>query len=110
MMHKFNFSLLMHQMSVINNLLSPLEIQQNIASRFKAVRLSQNMTQRALSARSGVSYGSLQRFEATGEISLKSLVQLSIALGRAGDMNALFPDPGLENLFADPPKTRKRAR
>lgn len=43
-----------------------------------------------LSDKSGVSLGSLKRFEQTGEISLASLVALAEALGCEDDLRGLF--------------------
>ena len=54
--------------------------------RFKALRLDQGLTQQGLARRSGVSLGSLKRFEATGQISLESLLHLAQAMGRIDDM------------------------
>ncbi len=67
-------------MSLVNNLISPLDIRVSIADRFKRIRLDQNVSQEQLAERSGVSLGSLRRFESKGEISLKSLVRLAISL------------------------------
>ena len=48
---------------------------QEIAERAKFRRLEQNLTQEGLALRSGVSLGSIKRFERSGEISLKSLME-----------------------------------
>ncbi len=77
-------------MSLVNNLISPLDIRVSIADRFKRIRLDQNVSQEQLAERSGVSLGSLRRFESKGEISLKSLVRLAISLNRAQDFDSLF--------------------
>ena len=58
--------------------------------RFKQRRISCNLTQKNLSEKSGVSLGSLKRFEAKGEISLRSLVKLSIVLGSQDDFDLVF--------------------
>ena len=50
-------------MSLVNNLISPLDIRVSIADRFKRIRLDQNVSQEQLAERSGVSLGSLRRFE-----------------------------------------------
>ena len=39
---------------------------------------------------SGVSYGSIKRFEATGQISLLSLTKIAIALDIADDLRSIF--------------------
>jgi len=58
---------------------SPVEIAGNIfAGPHAAAEL--NLTQAALASRSGVSLGTLKRFERYGEISLKNLLLLAVAL------------------------------
>ena len=51
------------------------------AVRFKLLRLMQGWTQEGLAVRSGVSLGSLKRFETTGLIAYDSLLRLASALG-----------------------------
>ena len=53
------------------------DVTQNVVS----TRKQRKLTQAQLAEQSGVSLGSLRRFEQTGEISFKSLVQLLIVLG-----------------------------
>ena len=65
---------------------------QEIAERAKFKRLEQNLTQEGLALRSGVSLGSIKRFERSGEISLKSLIDIALALGCLEDFSALFAD------------------
>lgn len=81
-----------------------------IAKRIKAIRLEQNLTQEGLSLRSGVSLGSVKRFERTGEISLKSLINLSLSLGIMGDFDKLSTtEKPIESLFnKKESKVRKR--
>ena len=69
---------------------SPQEIMQDIAARAKAKRLEQKLTQQGLSVRSGVSLGTIKRFERFGEISLKSLIDIALALGCLDDFEDLF--------------------
>ncbi len=71
---------------------SQQEVMQEIAERAKFKRLEQNLTQEGLALRSGVSLGSIKRFERTGEISLKSLIDIALALGCLEDFDALFAD------------------
>ena len=59
---------------------SQQEVMQEIAERAKLKRLEQNLTQEGLALRSGVSLGSIKRFERSGEISLKSLIDIALAL------------------------------
>ena len=48
--------------------------------------------------RTGVSYGSIRRFEQTGEISLLSLVKIANALDCLEDFNELFKKPPVTNI------------
>lgn len=66
------------------------EINVDIAKRMVAIRRRRKISQKELAKRSGVSLGSLKRFEQTGEISLLSLTKLSIALGLEDEMEKLF--------------------
>lgn len=65
---------------MLTELLNYYEIAQKIASDVKELRLRENLTQQALAKKSGVSLGSLKRFETTYEISLKNLIQLGLTL------------------------------
>ena len=56
------------------------EIDNDIANRMVKLRKRRKITQKALAAKSGVSLGSIKRFEQSGEISLQSLTKLAIAL------------------------------
>lgn len=48
------------------------EMNGALALRLKNIRKRRGLSQQQLSERSGVSYGSLKRFESTGQISLLS--------------------------------------
>ena len=72
------------------NMITPGEIQMAIASRARDHRLDLNLSQQTLSEKSGVSYGSLKKFEQTGQISLESLLKLAVILGCMDDFKALF--------------------
>ena len=62
----------------------------DIAQREKAMRKKQKLSRAELSKKSNVSYGSLKRFEETGNISLASLIKLAIALDSIGEFETLF--------------------
>lgn len=70
----------------------PEEINKIIASKIRFIRKKQKISQQLLSKKSGVSYGSVKRFEQSGEVSLISLTKIAIAL----NLNL-----ALENLFED---------
>ena len=69
---------------------TPTEIDQEIAKRIKIIRKRKKITQKELSDRSNVSYGSLKKFEQTGDISLKSLTKIAIELGVINELKSLF--------------------
>ncbi len=80
----------------------------DIAKRAKDRRLLLNMTQAELAERSGVSLGSVRRFENRGLISLSALLNIALVLGNLDDFEHLFPKSTPMNLFAPEPKKRLR--
>lgn len=96
------------------NMETPGETQKALASRVRDRRLELNLSQQTLSEKSGVSYGSLKKFEQTGQISLESLLKLAVVLGRMDDFKALFAKASaitalnLDELIIE--KKRKRGR
>lgn len=89
---------------------TPQEIRLGIAAKAQAKRLALNMSQKDLAARSGVSLGSVKRFETTGEISLASLLAIALILNDLEAFSGLFNPPRTENLFKpQSPALRKRA-
>ena len=102
---------------LVSNLMedyNPQALAKGIAKRVKARRLELNLTQAALSKRSGVSLGSLQRFENQAEISLKSLLKLAVALNATEEFKQLFSKVNYQNIGDviknQENKTRKRGR
>ena len=75
-----------------------IEINMEIADRIVRLRKRKKISQKELAVRSGGSLGSLKRFEQTGEISLKSLTMLAIALGVEGELDALFSEVPFESI------------
>ncbi len=92
---------------------TPREIQFDIAERAKLCRLELNLTQSGLAKRSGVSLGSIKRFELTGEISLNSLLKLAIVLENLDTFDIVFtkkrPKVTLDEIIKAK-KTPKRGR
>lgn len=68
------------------------EMNQALAKRLRSVRKRRGYSQETLSDMSGVSFGSLKRFETTGQISLLSLTKIAVALGCADEIRHLFTD------------------
>ena len=69
-----------------------MEIDRDIAKRMAQLRKRRKISQKELAVRSGVSLGSLKRFEQSGEISLQSLTKLAIALEVEGELEDLFSE------------------
>lgn len=66
------------------------EIDLQVAKRISRIRKRRGITQEQLSEMSGVSFGSVKRFERTGQISLLSLTKLATSLGCAEEIRTLF--------------------
>ena len=66
------------------------EINKDIANKIIRLRKRKKITQSKLAMMSGVSLGSIKRFEQSGEISLQSLTKIAIALSVEGELENLF--------------------
>ena len=76
-----------------NNFLNqktPNEIAKNLAEKIKLRRKKLKISQESLTQKSGVSLGSIKRFETKYEISLQSFIKIAIALDLDGDFENLF--------------------
>ncbi|MBP8213049.1 MAG: helix-turn-helix domain-containing protein [Saprospiraceae bacterium] len=73
----------------------PSDIQSALAERFRKLRKAEGYSQTEMAQRSGVSLGSLKRFELTGQISLESLLKLAYLLDRLDDFMKVF-EPGVD--------------
>ena len=69
---------------------TPEELDQELAQRVRKIRKRRSITQEKLASISGVSYGSIKRFETTGQISLLSLTKIAIALDLADELRNIF--------------------
>ena len=76
----------------IDNILSKTaeELDQKLAQRVRNIRKRRSISQEKLASMSGVSYGSVKRFEMTGKISLLSLTKIAMALDIAGELRDIF--------------------
>lgn len=79
----------------------PLDIMLSMAQKVRALRKQVKMSQSELAQRSGVSFGSVKRFESGGEISFESLLKIANVFNRLEDFN-----PVLE-LRDDPERIKK---
>ncbi len=69
---------------------TPEEINLALAKRLSRIRKRRNLSQVQLSEKSNVSYGSIKRFETSGQISLLSLTRLCVALDCVEEIRNLF--------------------
>lgn len=77
---------------------NPNEIARQIAARVRERRLELDLTQEGMAARSGVKFATYRRFEQTGKISLKALLQIGFALNMLSDFDALFSHRQYQSL------------
>jgi len=80
----------------------PSDILMSTAKNVAELRKELNWTQQDLVEKSGVSYGSIKRFERFGKISFESLLKIAEALSRLDDFETLLVPRGnkrLEKLF-----------
>ena len=87
------------------------QISAELATRVRARRKERGLTQAQLAEKSGVSLGSIKRFETTHEVSLTSLVKIAIALGYADDFDSLFSERAyrsIDEVIADAERNRRR--
>ena len=77
---------------------TPEELDQKLAQRVRKIRKRRSITQEKLASISGVSYGSIKRFETTGQISLLSLSIISIALYLADELRSIFTQVPYKNI------------
>ncbi|TVQ64821.1 MAG: XRE family transcriptional regulator [Balneolaceae bacterium] len=93
---------------------TPKEVSDDIAGRAKQRRLQLNITQKELAERSGVSFGSVKRFEQKGEVSLKNLLQIAVVLRSLDEFSKLFQPESYRTIdeMLEQKKTtvRERAR
>lgn len=103
---------------VMNNILSfnianPNEVAAQIAKRVKARRLELNLTQEGLASRAGVKFATYRRFEQTGEVSLRGLLQIGFALNSLADFDGLFAQKqyqSLDDVMNESTTNRKRGK
>ena len=95
------------------NVANPSDIALQIAARVKARRLELNLTQERLASRAGVKFATYRRFEQTGEISLRGLLQVGFALNCLDEFNDLFAQKqyqSLDDVLNEQRVNRKRGK
>ncbi len=74
------------------------ELDKKIADRVRLIRKRRSISQEKLAQLSDVSFGSVKRFETTGQISLISLTKIAMALDMADDLRQLFTEVPYRNI------------
>lgn len=77
---------------------TPEEINFALAQRLVRIRKRRDLSQQVLAEKSNVSYGSIKRFETTGQISLISLTKLCIALDCVDEIKNLFTNVAYDSI------------
>ena len=100
--------------SMIPNLDTAVDVREAVRTRMRSRRISLGFSQADLATRSGVSLGTLKRFERIGEVSLATLLAIADALDALDGFQGLFPPIEARTLDeverqAQPPK-RVRVR
>lgn len=102
----------------MNNILSfintnPNDVATQLAIRVKARRLELNLTQEGLATRAGIKFATYRRFEQTGEISLRGLIQIAFALNTLSEFDNLFAQKqyqSLDDVLNEQVANRKRGK
>ncbi len=98
-------------LSLLNK--TPDLILGSIAGRLKERRLEKNWTQKFLASKAGMPIATYRRFERKGEVSLRGLVMIAIALEMEDDFETLFTTKGYQSIDklieSNEKKQRKRA-
>ena len=83
----------------------PAEVLNSTAAKFRKLRKKAGLSQVEFAERSGVSLGSIKRFESSGKISLESFLKLLHILDRLNEFDGILM-PGdemeaIEKLFSN---------
>lgn len=73
-------------------------IIENLVERVIRRRKELKISQKEMAKQSGVSYGSIRRFESTGQISLESLMKIARVINSLEDFDLLFKTPQIIDI------------
>lgn len=77
----------------------PAEVLINTAAKLRKLRKKAGLSQLEFAGRSGVSLGSIKRFESSGKISLESFLKLLHILDRLDEFDGIFmPGDDMEDI------------
>jgi transcriptional regulator with XRE-family HTH domain len=94
-------------------LTSPFEVKQRLKARAKQRRLAANLTQEGVATRANVSFGTLKRFESTGDASIETLIAIAFALNAESEFDGLFPPlpyKTIDDVIEQKPRQRGRRK
>lgn len=74
------------------------ELDKNLALRVRKIRKRRKISQQKLADLSGVSYGSIKRFETSGQISQLALTKIAMALDMADELRNIFSQVPYRNI------------
>ena len=74
------------------------ELDKNLALRVRKIRKRRKISRQKLADLSGVSYGSIKRFETSGQISLLALTKIAMALDMADELRNIFSQVPYRNI------------
>ena len=74
------------------------ELDKNLALRVRKIRKRRKISQQKLADLSAVSYGSIKRFETSGQISLLALTKIAMALDMADELRNIFSQVPYRNI------------
>lgn len=77
---------------------TPKELSRIIAANVRKRRKERKLSMQDLAEKSGVSYGSVKRFESSGEISLLSLLKIATVLDCADRFETLFAEQEIHSI------------
>ena len=77
---------------------TPNDIAKELVEKIKQHRKKLKISQAQLASKSGVSLGSIKRFESKYEISLNSFIKILIALNLEQDLENLFTQKGYNSI------------
>lgn len=77
---------------------TPKELSLIIAENVRKRRKGRKLSMQDLAEKSGVSYGSVKRFENCGEISLTSLLKIATVLDCANEFEQLFTEQEIRSI------------
>jgi transcriptional regulator with XRE-family HTH domain len=75
----------------------PSEIAILLANKIRVLRKEKGYSQAELADRTGVSLGSIKRFEQTGQISLESLLKIVHLLDKLSDFETILNPPKIDS-------------